>query len=455
MKTSFVILIIILLLSNTSYTQDCSEYNNLIQESNTAFFNGNYQKAIKRYNLAMLNCPDKIAEVQDKILGVFREIERLKTGAEKALKQIESHEKTIEMMSDSTKEILADKIKADMGFINSERANKKLNEVLEALENELKKNKRIINSFYFYADRFALAYKNKLYGFIDKNGKNIIGYKYEKAAPFDEYVGLAKVERNKIKYLIDTFNTEYVVVNDIKYASLETQALDLENKNIEKLSINKKQENIEVLLLNGNRLAEFPNNIEKLKKLKILNLSENELSFIPTQIEELQALNVLDLSYNPIQNIPYEIGNLSNLKKLDLSEVTTLSDSFFRLKQLKTLKLRSNKLQNFPDLIFGLKELEELDISSNKLENIPSQIEELVKLKKLDLGSNDIKILPVQIGNLKELQVLNLRFNNFKKLPIELQKLKKLKKLDLWGNSFSNEEKEKIKKLLPNCHITF
>jgi hypothetical protein len=38
------------------------------------------------------------------------------------------------------------------------------------------KNLKIINAFYFYRDRFALAYKDGKYGFIDKNGKILIGY---------------------------------------------------------------------------------------------------------------------------------------------------------------------------------------------------------------------------------------------------------------------------------------
>jgi len=49
----------------------------------------------------------------------------------------------------------------------------------------------IVNAFYFYDDRLALAFKDNKYGFIDKSGHPVIGYKYVEAYPFDN-LGLAK-----------------------------------------------------------------------------------------------------------------------------------------------------------------------------------------------------------------------------------------------------------------------
>jgi len=86
MKTSFIVFVLVSLISNLSYTQDCKEYDNLMQEGQRAFVNEDYQWAIKSYNSAMLNCPDRITEVQEKILDVFTEIEELKMNKNLELK---------------------------------------------------------------------------------------------------------------------------------------------------------------------------------------------------------------------------------------------------------------------------------------------------------------------------------------------------------------------------------
>jgi len=44
--------------------------------------------------------------------------------------------------------------------------------------------------------------------------------------------------------------------------------------------------------------------------------------------------------------------------------------------------------------------------------------------------------------------------NELTVLPAEIVQLKKLEYLRLWGNNFSKEEKEKIKKIVPDgCEI--
>jgi len=50
---------------------------------------------------------------------------------------------------------------------------------------------------------------------------------------------------------------------------------------------------------------------------------------------------------------------------------------------------------------------------------------------------------------------LNPRKNQLTSFPTELGKLKKLSTLDLKGNPIKKSEKQKIKKLLPNCQIPF
>jgi len=74
---------------------------------------------------------------------------------------------------------------------------------------------KLINAFYFYDGKLALALKEvqfiprrsryilhvKRYGFINKEGRAVIDYKYEKAEQFD-YTGFAKVKKNEIIIII-------------------------------------------------------------------------------------------------------------------------------------------------------------------------------------------------------------------------------------------------------------
>ena len=71
------------------------------------------------------------------------------------------------------------------------------------------------------------------------------------------------------------------------------------------------------------------------------------------------------------------------------------------------------------------------------------------------LGYNQLKSLPDSIGNLTNLKYLNLSKNQLKDLPESIGKLKKLQRLHLYGNQLSDEEKARIKKLLPDTDIYF
>jgi len=504
MKTSFTTLIIILILTNISYTQDCSEYDNLIQQGNTAFFKKNYERAVKRYNLAMLNCPKKALEVQEKILDVFVKIEQLKIDAEIALAEVEDQKKTIIEKSRTEKKILEEKIKAISAYLKSEEEKAKLNEVLKALQKEQEKNERIINSFYFYAGNFALAHNGEGYGFVDKEGNIAIEHKYDKALPFDDDIGLAYVEENYIRYLIDTSGTKYLTANHKKSMHSNTEAIDFRANSIKKINFSKKHYDLEVLLLDENRLTNIPpvigkleelkilsiadnnltdiplvigkleelkilsvadNNltdippvIGKLEELKILNIADNNLNNIPVYIKNLKNLIVLDLSYNTsIKAIPNEIKNLEHLEEINFSgnRIRVVPESFQNLKKLKVLKIRDNDILYLPEFIKHFKQLEHLDLAGNELKRLPSEIGLLSKLKRLDLVSNELEYLPPEIGHLSNLEYLSLRHNNLKKLPDDIAYLRNIRNLDLSFNKISRQEKEKIKKLLPNCKITF
>ena len=228
MKTSFIVFVLVSLISNLSYTQDCKEYDNLMQEGQRAFVNEDYQWAIKSYNSAMLNCPDRITEVQEKILDVFRQIEELKKVANEQKLRAEAEQKRAEVARDTTIQLLAN--------LSKEKA--KTDSVLRIAETERAKNDRIIGYFYFYKDSLALASERTSdtiikYGFINKLGEPIIEFEYDEASSFDSD-GFAEVSRDGNYYRINIAGEEFLITDEAK--QLRDDILTLGDEEIKELS---------------------------------------------------------------------------------------------------------------------------------------------------------------------------------------------------------------------------
>ena len=125
------------------------------------------------------------------------------------------------------------------------------------------------------------------------------------------------------------------------------------------------------------------------------------------------------------------------------------------LKNTEDLILRFKRLASLPESIGNLTNLKELYLSDNKLTNLPKSIGKLTNLEKLFLSDNKLTNLPKSIVNLTNLKELYLYGNNLTSLPESIVNLTNLKELDLYGNPISDEEKGRIKKLLPDTNILF
>ena len=71
------------------------------------------------------------------------------------------------------------------------------------------------------------------------------------------------------------------------------------------------------------------------------------------------------------------------------------------------------------------------------------------------MNFNQLTELPKEIGNLPHLLYLEVGNNKLKKLPDEIKYLTSLQELHIERNLLSEREKQRIRKLLPNCVIHF
>jgi Leucine-rich repeat (LRR) protein len=370
-----------------------SSYAEAMQQGDVAFIKKDYKTAIKKYYAAQALAPDKENLVREKVNISLDSIDALRT--------------TVRKLKHET-------VTAKIKVIKSE------NKTLLAMV----KVQNLSDALYFYEGRFALAFSNNKYYFIDKNGDKVEKLRdWDKAEKFEE-TGFAKVKiaepgevKSYMDFILDTSGHYYKSIYNINDIARKFTAVSLSHKKLDSLPTRIfTNQDIQVLILNDNNLFDFSGLIGNLKKLTTLNLYKNNLQGLPNEIEELKELKELNLGRNKLMELPKGIRKLENLEKLNLE---------------------FNYLDSFPKEIANLKKLTELNLSSNNLTKLPREIEELGYLKSLDISYNDLNILPSEIVKLKYLTELNLARVRLDSLPDYIGLLTNLKTLYLYGNYFT------------------
>ncbi len=463
MRTLLLICSLLLAAGALQAQKECN-YAKLMAEGNAFFKKQNFRAALKKFNAARTCDASQSKAVDDAINRLFDSIEAQRDEAKAQRDEAQKQRK------------------------RAEAAQKLAENEKQRADAQIVKNQRLIDAFYFYGGRLALAYRNDRFGFIDKEGKVVIGYRYEKAEQFDE-LGFAKVRMEGHEYLIDTFGNEYKAAYDLENLNKSVTALDLRKASLDsfpkaifeyprlKILIMGKEswedapnfdtlppgigklQDLQFLDLAHLGLTALPIEIGNLKSLQYLDLNENNLEALPAEIGGLESLTSLYLYGNQLKALPKEIGGLQLLKNINLAQnaLPSLPDGFWQLQNLKYINLGGNYLQTLSEKISGLQNLEELhlflnqfsklpaaigklknlktlDLSENKFTTLPLEIWELKNLEKLYLGDNQLKVLPAEIGGLKMLECLFLSSNQLEVLPVEIGGLKNLQFLYLDHN---------------------
>ena len=182
------------------------------------------------------------------------------------------------------------------------------------------------------------------------------------------------------------------------------------------------------------------NNKEYEEDIKVLKLFNNQLAEIPKQIDNLRQLQKLILSSGKLTEIPKEIGNLRQLQKLYLfyNKLTEIPEEIGNLRQLQNLSLNYNRLREIPKEIGNLRQLQTLNLSNNQFTEIPKEIGNLQQLQTLDLSNNQLTEIPKEIGNLQQLQELDLSNNELTHIPLYIIHLPILRNLYIDNNLIEN-----------------
>ena len=130
---------------------------------------------------------------------------------------------------------------------------------------------------------------------------------------------------------------------------------------------------------------------------------------------------------------------------LKSGDATKIDEAFTKAKQQQIEKLRLVNLR-LPSFYGG---------RGITPQEMWSRICNLTSLKELDLHYNKLEEVPGSIGKLTNLEKLNLKSNKLTSLPESIDNLTSLKELNLSSNELSDDEKRKVKELLPNTEIIF
>ena len=173
-------------------------------------------------------------------------------------------------------------------------------------------------------------------------------------------------------------------------------------------------ETITTLILDGNKLTEFPRKIEDYEYLEEIGLFGNRIKEMP-KIEYEQNFKSINLSYN-------------------------LFEKFEIIKGLKihSINLSGNLLTEFPMDILEIEEIHSFFLSKNEIEGtLDFSIPESVKI--IDLSHNKISNLSKNfLQSTKNLTMLNLSFNNISEIDDCFENKMKIMKLYLNNNNLTS-----------------
>ncbi|MFN3403024.1 MAG: hypothetical protein ACK40G_02945 [Cytophagaceae bacterium] len=215
------------------------------------------------------------------------------------------------------------------------------------------------------------------------------------------------------------------------------------------------------------KLTSF-DNIELAKRLpeNTVELQINNPQKLSDPFPKLDKfVNLYELALSDMGNveIPKAIGALQKMEFMFIENCPDLSYSklftqLAKIKKLRFLQIKSSGVTVFPNELSWLSGLWTVEVINNPgldLGKLFFLLAQLPEVKILNLSGNEITELPSTIAQIRTLEELNLAGNSIKTLPVEIARLKKLKKLSIDGSNMTQEEKDKISKLLPNVDIDF
>lgn len=169
------------------------------------------------------------------------------------------------------------------------------------------------------------------------------------------------------------------------------------------------------LNLSRNPMSDLPLDfVQACTTLRELRMTHMAMKRIPASIRQAVALTRLDISCNRIVDLEHaglqDIQTLVSLKAQN-NRLTSIPDSFVRLKSLKYLNISNNKFTEFPAVVCKIRNLVDLDVSFNEIVEFPAEMCHLTHLERLVAVGNALSTFPESFSTLGSLRELDVRRN--------------------------------------------
>ena len=217
------------------------------------------------------------------------------------------------------------------------------------------------------------------------------------------------------------------------------------------------REAVQRLVLNGSGLTSVPSDLASMPRLATLHMRDTGLADF-ANLASLPNLRELDLSGVRMEKAPAELEALPHLARLylnlDRNRLASLPDALPT--GLRWLRLNGNALSALPESIGALVDLRRIYLNDNALEALPASFGALKALDDVALAGNRLTAFPAVLVSLPHLRNLDLRGNgSITELPPDIGDMKALRTLTLTGCRLPKEERDRIRKALPECVINF
>jgi hypothetical protein len=143
-------------------------------------------------------------------------------------------------------------------------------------------------------------------------------------------------------------------------------------------------------------LTTFPDEIFSLSdSLQVLNLSGNRLAELPADLHRLKHLKILFCSNNPFTRLPEALGQCEQLffvgfKACEIVEVSPRSLP----PQLRSLVLTDNRIESLPDELGHCPHLQKLMLAGNRLSSLPESLAACHRLELVRISANGFRQIP-------------------------------------------------------------
>lgn len=163
-----------------------------------------------------------------------------------------------------------------------------------------------------------------------------------------------------------------------------------------------------------------------------------ELTTFPAEILDLaDSLEILDLSNNALTTLPDSFAKLRNLRIafFNNNSFEVVPEVLAQCPNLSMVGFKANQISVVPTAALP-PQTRWLILTDNRLRSLPEAIGQLSHLKKLMLAGNQLRALPETLSACHQLELLRIAANQLDHLPPWLLTLPKLSWLAYAGNPF-------------------